>query len=195
MADDRMSSFQRAFTRKGAFWMVLIAALIADLATKAWADAVLRPTDPEVHTVIPGVLAWKWATNEGAAFSIFEGRPYLLATIASVVLLIVFFQALRTHPKRWFFLVALALVAAGAMGNLYDRVLLGHVRDFIYYPSDLPFHGHGFGLFGFDLRIPQRWPVWNVADMEILFGVGMLIVLSFKDGRPKKADKEDDDGA
>lgn len=195
MSEQRLTPLQRAFTRKGLFWIVLIGALVADIATKAWADAVIRPRDPETTPLIPGLIELKWATNEGAAFSIFEGRPYLLATIASVVLLALLFYAWKTPPKRWFMLTALALVAAGAIGNLYDRILLGHVRDFLYFPVDLPFHGRGISLFGFEWKIPRRWPIWNVADMEILLGVGMLIVLSFKEDKKPGKRKEPDDGS
>lgn len=195
MSDERLTPLQRAFTRKVWFWIVLVGSLVADIATKAWADAYIRPTDPEVHPILGNVIAFKWATNEGAAFSIFEGRPYLLATIAAGVLLALFFYAWKAHPKRRFFLIALALVGGGAIGNLYDRMLLGHVRDFLYFPWDLPLHGHGISLFGFEWKIPRRWPVWNVADAEIMLGVGMLIVLSFRDDKKKKQKKEPDDGA
>lgn len=200
MGDEKLTQFQRAFSRKGLFWVILFGSLILDIATKAWADATIRPTDPEVHTIIDGVIAFKWATNEGAAFSIFEGRPYLLATIASCVLLAVLFYAWRISPKRRFFLIALALVAGGAIGNLYDRMLLGHVRDFLYFPFDLPFYGKGIGLFGYEWKIPRKWPVFNVADMSILTGVGILIVISFREDSKKKklekpAEEESDDGS
>ncbi len=112
----------------------------------------------------------------GAAFSILYGNPGLLAVIASVVLIVIFVYVYMAEPSRRVFLLALALVASGALGNLFDRITLGYVRDFVYFDFDLPFHGFGFGSF----RIPQRWPVWNVADMAILTGVGILLILSFK---------------
>jgi signal peptidase II len=176
MAEDKPTFMQQAFTSKGLFWLVLLVGLIADIATKALADKHIRPTDPEVTVIIPGFFGWKWAENEGAAFSILHGQPVLLALIASVVLAAVFVYVYKAEPKRRWFLLALAMVSAGAIGNLYDRMLLGHVRDFIYFDFDLPFYGFGIGSF----RIPQRWPVWNVADMEIMAGVGILLVLSFK---------------
>jgi signal peptidase II len=176
MTEDSLSPLQRAFTRKGLFWIVLLAALVADIATKAWADANIRPTEPDVTPFLGHWISWKWAENQGAAFSILYGNPGLLAVIASIVLIVLGIYVYTADPKRRVFLFALALVAAGAIGNLYDRMLLGHVRDFIYFDFDLPFYGFGIGSF----RIPQRWPVWNVADMEIMAGVGILLVLSFK---------------
>ncbi len=176
MTEPALSPLQRAFTRKGLFWIVLLAALIADIATKAWADANIRPTEPDVTPFLGHWISWKWAENQGAAFSILYGNPGLLAVIATVVLIVLGIYVYTADPQRRVFLFALALVAAGAIGNLYDRMLLGHVRDFIYFDFDLPFHGFGVGSF----VIPRRWPVWNIADMWIMGGVGILLVLSFK---------------
>lgn len=169
---------------KWPFVAVLLAALVADIATKAWADIVVRPTDPRVTEVIPGLIAWKWAENEGAAFSILHGRPMLLALIAGVILVSLFIYAWLLDPRRRLFLIGLALVASGAIGNLYDRLLLGHVRDFIYFDFDLP--GHGTKLLFW--TIPQRWPIFNIADIAIFVGVGILMALSFK--AEKKAEKK-----
>jgi signal peptidase II len=114
----------------------------------------------------------------------------LLAVIAAVVLTAVFVYVYKAEPRRRFFLIALAMVAAGAIGNLYDRITLGHVRDFIFFDFDLPFYGKGIGNF----RIPQRWPVWNIADMEIMLGVGILLILSFKK-QPKQDSSAGNGGA
>ena len=171
---------------KWPFVAVLLASLVADISTKAWADTVIRPTDPRVTEVIPGFIAWKWAENEGAAFSILHGRPMLLALIAGTILAALFVYAWLLDPRRKLFLVGLALVASGAIGNLYDRLLLGHVRDFIFFDFDLP--GKGVKLVFW--TIPERWPIFNVADIAIFVGVGILMALSFK--ADKKAEKKAD---
>ena len=173
---------QRAFTTKGLFWIILIAGLVADLATKSWADTHVRPTDPYVTPVIDGFIGWKWATNEGAAFSIMHGRPVLLALIAGAVLSVLFLYMYKAEPRRRWFLGALGLVASGAIGNLYDRLLLGHVRDFMFFTFDLPFHGTKI----LNFEIPLKYPVFNVADMAIIAGVLVLIVMSFKGEKPKE---------
>lgn len=183
---DALTPVQRAFTRKGVFWLVMLAGLVADIATKAWADKAVRPTEPETTPFLGNWLAWKWAENEGAAFSILAGNTGLLALIAALVLGGLFVYVYRTPPQRRLFLLALALVAAGAIGNLYDRLLLGHVRDFLYFNFDLP--GHGTKILFFE--IPRRWPVWNVADAWILIGVGMLLLMSFKKEPKKETAKE-----
>ncbi len=176
MTHPALTPLQRALTHKKMFWLVLLASLAADLVSKAWASAYIEPTEPRVTPFLGRWISWKWAENEGAAFSILYGNPGLLAVIASVVLIVIFVYVYMAEPSRRVFLLALALVASGALGNLFDRITLGYVRDFVYFDFDLPFHGFGFGSF----RIPQRWPVWNVADMAILTGVGILLILSFK---------------
>jgi signal peptidase II len=188
---EQQSFLQRAFTSKGLFWIVLLAGLVADLATKAWADAVVRPTDPDVTVLVDGFFGWKWATNEGAAFSILHGRPVLLAVIAAGVLGALFVYMYKAESRRHWFLFALGLVASGAVGNLHDRLLLGHVRDFMYFIFDLPFHGHGIQFWFIDFTIPQKYPVFNVADIAIIAGVLLLIVMSFGSGKKK----EPEDGA
>jgi signal peptidase II len=189
MADETQPTFiQQAFTRKGLYWIVLLVALIADIATKALADKYIRPTDPDVTVLIPGFIGWKWAENEGAAFSIMHGQPVFLALIASVVLAAVFTYVFKTDPKRRWFLIALALVSAGAIGNLHDRMLLGHVRDFMFFTFDLPWYGARIGTERFGYTIPQKYPVFNVADIWIIAGVLLLILMSFKK-QPKKQTK------
>jgi signal peptidase II len=162
---------QRAFTTKWFFWVTLIGALAADLVTKSWAEAAIKPLGFETVPVIEGFLAWQWAVNEGAAFSILDGRPILLASIALVVLVAILAYAYHASPTRRWFLTALALVASGAIGNLHDRIRFGHVRDFIKFDFELPMHER-FAM------IPQYWPVFNIADVAILAGVGVLLVIS-----------------
>ncbi|MCB9935964.1 MAG: signal peptidase II [Planctomycetes bacterium] len=184
---EKQSFLQGMFTRKGLFWIVLLASLVADIATKAWADSAVRPTEPNVTPIIDGFIGWKWAENQGAAFSIMDGRPLLLALIASVVLLAVFGYVYKAEPKRRWFLTALGLVASGAIGNLYDRLLLGHVRDFMYFMFDLPWHGTN--ILGFE--IPKKYPVFNVADIAIIAGVLLLVLMSFKSDKKKSPEKSE----
>lgn len=182
---EKQTFLQGMFTRKGLFWIVLLLSLVADIATKAWADAYVRPTQPDVTPIIDGFIGWKWAENQGAAFSIMHGRPLLLALIAGGVLLAVFGYVFKADAKRRWFLAALALVAAGAIGNLYDRILLGHVRDFMFFIFDLPFHGATIPVL--DWTIPLKYPVFNVADIEIIAGVLILVAMSFKPEKKKTA--------
>ncbi|MCA8937712.1 MAG: signal peptidase II [Planctomycetes bacterium] len=187
----QLSPLQRAFTRKGVFWVVTLAALVADIASKAWADTVIRPTAPKVTPLIDGFLGWKWAENQGAAFSILDGKPVVLATIGLCILTALFIYMYRADPKGRWLLTGLAFVVSGAVGNLYDRLLLGHVRDFMFFIFDLPFHGTK--ILGFE--IPLKYPVFNVADMAIIAGVLMLVIHSFRTDAKKKAAKKAEEAA
>lgn len=107
--------------------------------------------------------------NEGAAFSFLatEGgwqRFFFsaIAFIASVVMI----YLLRKHSEQKLFCLALALVLGGALGNLYDRLTLGYVVDFLFF------------------HIGQYyWPAFNLADSAITGGVALLLLDSFK--KPK----------
>jgi len=107
--------------------------------------------------------------NEGAAFSFLAGaggwqRIFFsaIAIVASVVIV----YLLRKHKAEKLFCFALALVLGGALGNLYDRLTLGYVVDFLL------FHYQGW-----------YWPAFNVADSAISCGVVLLLIDSFKKPR------------
>lgn len=192
MAEAPVTPLQRLVTHKMAFWLVLLASLVADLASKVWADVHIRPTEPAVTPVVPGFLSWKWAENQGAAFSILHGNTNMLSLIAGAVLVVVLWYAFSTPRHRRVYLGALGMVASGAIGNLYDRIRLGYVRDFIFFDFDLPLWGPR-ELFGFAFEIPRRWPVFNVADIAIMVGVGLLAVLSLRtEPKPAKPAKPAD---
>ena len=72
---------------------------------------------------------------------------------------------LHKNAEQKLFCFALALVLGGALGNLYDRLTLGYVVDFLL------FHYHGYDYY---------WPAFNVADSAITGGVGLLLLDSFK---------------
>jgi signal peptidase II len=109
--------------------------------------------------------------NEGAAFSFLAdagGWQKWFFTIISVVASIVILYLLKKHQTEKRFCVGLALVLGGALGNLYDRVTLGYVVDF------LSFHVNEL-----------YWPAFNVADSAISIGVVILLLDGFiqkKDG-------------
>lgn len=107
--------------------------------------------------------------NEGAAFSFLAdagGWQKWFFTGISAVASIFIIYLLKKHSNEKLFCWGLALVLGGALGNLYDRVTLGYVVDFLsFHLNDL------------------YWPAFNVADSAICVGVGMLLLDSFK---PKK---------
>jgi signal peptidase II len=144
--------------------------LVADVVTKRWAmDALPRIGTIEGMAGVPLTLAF----NQGIAFGLdipSAGRWILIAASVFVVLMLIgMFQNAR--PNDWTRLLSLSLVGAGALGNLIDRVRWDQgVVDFIG-PIDL-----GFML----------WPIFNVADMAITIGAGILAWSMWKEGSRAK---------
>lgn len=104
--------------------------------------------------------------NEGAAFSFLAGaggwQKWFFTAIAAIASLFIVYLLKKHHTEKLFSL-GLALVLGGALGNLYDRVTLGYVVDFLsFHVNDL------------------YWPAFNVADSAICIGVGILLLDSFK---------------
>ncbi len=134
---------------------------LIDQTTKAWAVRRLR-FDGDIE-VIPGFLNFAYATNTGVAFSMLNdhgdaGRWGLsaVAMIAGTLVLYFFWKMPRSDDR---ILGALALLLAGIIGNVTDRVRLGFVVDFI----DVQFGS-------------WHYPTFNVADMAIVAGAGLLIL-------------------
>jgi signal peptidase II len=146
---------------KFAYLLAAGAVFMIDQTTKAWAVRRLRfGGDQEV---IPGFLNFAYAQNTGVAFSMLDnhgdaGRWGLsaVAIIAGVLVLYYFWRVPRTHDR---ILGALALLLAGIAGNVTDRLRLGFVVDFI----DVQFGS-------------WHYPTFNVADMAIVTGAGLLIL-------------------
>jgi signal peptidase II len=149
--------------RTRAAWRVgyLVAALgiyLMDQASKTWAVRRLRFED---WTVIRGVLDFVYAENRGIAFGqLQEGGAFgrwFFVVLAAAAAIAVFFYFLRTPRSDDRILGACALLLAGILGNLTDRVRLGLVIDFI------------------SLHAGQyRWPTFNVADASISIGALLL---------------------
>lgn len=157
--------------RVAIFAAFLVGSLLADQATKAWALGLpVRPAGCGVgelaahrcagvpQPVIDGYWDWELAMNDGAAFSNFRGNQLFLSIAAFGALLLLFAMAARTAADQGMKRVALALIAAGAAGNLIDRVRFGAVVDFVRWRV----HEH-------------HWPIFNVADALLLIGVALML--------------------
>jgi signal peptidase II len=128
---------------------------------------VLRFVSPEEpgRTVIPDFFSLVNVTNTGAAFGSFRNNNTFFIVISSVALLVVLVLLTRRHPPNLWRDVSLALLLAGILGNLTDRILYGHVIDFL--------------LFDLHIRYAHPWPAFNVADSCISIAVVLFIIHSF----------------
>ena len=135
-----------------------------DQTTKAWAARSLR-FDGD-RSVIPGFLNFAYAQNTGVAFSMLDdhgdsGRWGLsvVAIVAATLVMYFFWRTPRTDDRV---LGSLALLLAGIIGNVVDRLRLGFVIDFI----DVQFGD-------------WHYPTFNVADAAICIGAGLLLIDMF----------------
>ena len=153
------------FGRLAWLWLSLLV-FVVDQASKFWFDNNLSMYQQIV--IIPDYFSWTLAYNTGAAFSFLADaagwQRWFFAAIAVVVSGVLVVWLKRLKPDETWLAVALALVLGGALGNLVDRVVFGHVVDFIL------LHWH------------QQWyfPAFNVADMAITGGAILLALDMFK---------------
>jgi len=141
--------------------------LVLDLATKRWVESALFFGEQIPLTSFFNLVL---AYNAGAAFSFLSDadgwqRWFFSIIEAGASALIVYL--LRKHADDKVFCLALSLILGGALGNLWDRITLGHVVDFL------------------DFYIgAYHWPAFNVADSAIFLGAMLLIIDSFRRKEP-----------
>ncbi len=112
-------------------------------------------------SIIPHFFYITYAENTGMAWSLLEGQKVFFCLAAAAAIGVMLYYLVTKNPSR-LIRVSLALMIAGAAGNLIDRLVLGYVRDFL-----------NFYIFGYD------FPIFNVADSALCIGVALLILDSF----------------
>jgi signal peptidase II len=139
-------------------WLSLIV-IVLDQATKQWFESSFMVY--EVVNVLP-FFNLTLVYNEGAAFSFLSDQSgwqrWFLAAVSAVVttVLVIWLRGLRQQEQLT--AISLSLIIGGAVGNLIDRVLFGHVIDFL------------------DFFVGQyHWPAFNIADSAIFIGVAVMI--------------------
>jgi signal peptidase II len=197
--------------RSRAAWMVLILVtalgLASDLITKAIAFNTIadRPVfvdreqvlqaqregrslgslvPPASVTVIPNVLDLSLVLNPGAVFGIGAGKRWFFVGFTGAALgLAVWMFAAWTKPRDYLAHAAIGLLISGGLGNLYDRIVYGCVRDFLH---PLPGLNMPFGL---NMPLTGQREIWpyvsNIADLWLLIGIGMLMWYLWKGGQNK----------
>ena len=162
-----MSVFEELLTGSNRMlkWLWLSGLVIVlDQLTKLWASSGLSYGEPVA--ILPS-FNLTLMFNTGAAFSFLNHaggwQRWLFTLIAIAVSAVLLLWLRRLNRSQRWLAVALALILGGALGNLIDRLYLGHVIDFVdvYYGS-------------------WHWPAFNVADSSIFVGVVMLIIDSLR---------------
>ena len=145
-------------------WLAISAVIVLlDLFTK---HLIQNAFDYGEHLTITNFFDLVRYHNEGAAFSFLAdagGWQKWFFSGVSMVAVVVITYLIKKHQNQKLFCLGLALVLGGAIGNLYDRLTLGYVVDFLSF--------HINGLF---------WPAFNVADSAICVGVALLLLDNFK---------------
>ena len=172
--------------------MVVTIGLSADLVSKQWAfdtvaanpvvldyDEVVSgnaqiPFHDGVRVISPNLLDFRLVLNRGAVFGIGQGQRFAFVTFTLVAIgVAVSVFGWWTRRRAVLAHVAIGLILAGGLGNLYDRLMIGAVRDFL---NMLPRRDLPFGI---------SWPqgdthvfpwVFNIADVELLVGMSLLLI-------------------
>ena len=153
------STLRTRFGWRAGYLLAALGLYLADQATKAWAVKALRFGDERV--IIRGFLQFIYTENPGIAFGQLQdggafGR-WFFVVLAALAAVAVFYYFMRTPRNDDRVLGACALLLAGILGNLTDRVRLGYVVDFIV------MHAGDY-----------HWPTFNIADASITIGALLL---------------------
>jgi len=167
--------------------IVAAVSLFADVTSKAWAEVVLSKrtlVDPAI-VLIPDHLSFTLARNRGGAWGLLENaselvrRPFfLLVSGLAIAFIVSLYGRLGAGQRalKW----GLPLVLGGALGNLSDRIIRSSVIDFIDFRANwvesmnraILKVVHGWG-------VTDHWPTFNVADVSICVGVGLMALDMF----------------
>ncbi len=170
--------------------VTVVIGLALDLITKHLTVAHLSGRE---IAFIPDWLSFTYVENRGAVFGAWQGRQLLFICVSAVAIGFVVYMYTRP-PRRWWYDITLGMLLAGILGNLYDRVVFGYVRDMIH---ALP----GF-YWGGSWQIPLvNYPpgdrayfpwVFNVADSLLCVSITILLVTGMltPDAKPDDAATE-----
>ena len=149
-------------------WLTIIGVWIIDRILKVLIQTNFVPG--ETLIVIPKIFHLTFVLNPGAAFGLMAGQTWIFVLTAFLVVGGVIYGQFRIPRKEMFTRLAIGMIGGGALGNLYDRLVMGRVVDYLDF---------------------QIWPyVFNFADSMIVSAVGLLIFLIYREEKAQtKADK------
>lgn len=141
------------------FDLIMIGALmLLDRYTKMLAVSRLKGRQP--YELIPDVFEFRYLENRGAAFGMLQEQRELFIAVGALFLVVILYFLIRVPcTKKYYALrICMVMIAAGAIGNLYDRITLNYVIDFLYF-------------------VYIDFPIFNVADIYVTVSTAFLVVL------------------
>lgn len=141
--------------------------VLIDLVSKTLVQTGMKLYDS--IEVIPGFFSITYLQNTGAAWSIFEGQRWLFIVLGIATLAVLVGMFIKEDKNPWI-ISGVALMIAGTFGNLFDRIVYGYVRDML-----------SFIIFDY------HFPVFNIADVSLVIGVGLIAIAVLIDERKEKA--------
>jgi signal peptidase II len=172
------------------FGIVAAVALLADVSSKAWAEIELTRRSPlEPIVLIEEHLSFALAYNRGGAWGLLQNtseavrRPFFMVVSLAAIAFIVSLYG-KLLPSQRTLAWGLPLVLGGALGNLADRVTRGSVVDFIdYRASWVESMNQLIAKAVSTWHVTDHWPTFNVADICICVGVGLMALDMIGSGR------------
>lgn len=154
------------------YFVIFAAILLLDVVTKLWAVSALQHVSG--IPILEGVFHLTYVENRGAAFGLFQDGRMFFIVITALLLALIIFGLKKFEARSRILSTGLTFVSAGAVGNLIDRIFRGFVVDFF-----------DFCLIDF--------PVFNVADIFVCVGAGLVIIfiIFFEEDAKGKKDCKD----
>ena len=137
-------------------FILFVILVIADQLTKHL--AVVRLKNQAAYNLINGILEFNYLENRGAAFGVLQNQKYFFVFVALIFIGVIVFVLIKvpTQKKYYSLNILLVMIAAGAIGNMIDRVRYDYVVDFIY-------------------LVCIQFPIFNVADIYVTTATVILV--------------------
>lgn len=137
-------------------FMLFVILVIADQLTKHL--AVVRLKNQAAYNLINGILEFNYLENRGAAFGVLQNQKYFIVFVALIFIGVIVFVLIKvpTQKKYYSLNILLVMIAAGAVGNMIDRVRYDYVVDFIY-------------------LVCIQFPIFNMADIYVTTATVILV--------------------
>ena len=136
---------------------IVLGVILLDMLSKAFAQMYLTTLPGNSLTVIEGVFNFTYTTNDGAAWSILSGQRWLFVVMGVIACIIMVWFLWKSKQTSKILRIGLSLMLGGTIGNMYDRIVLGEVRDMLHVTF-------------------IRFPIFNIADCALCIGVALVIV-------------------